>query len=118
MRVPRVRFTVRRMMVVVAVVAAMIWAVMLWQRASFYRWKVRFHAQMETSSIIAVIEGPNSANRDELTRLSRVRSAHHGALRRQYEHAAARPREHVPSDPPDPVPLSGPGRRVDLHFEP
>jgi hypothetical protein len=34
------------------------------------------------------------------------------------KHAAARPWEHIPPDPPDPVPLSGPGRRGDLHFEP
>jgi hypothetical protein len=106
------------MMVLVAVVAAMIWGVLLWQRANFYRWKVRYHGQMEKSSVIAVIEGPNSASPAELTRLSQVRSAHHGALRRKYEYAAARPWEHVPPDPPDPVPLSGPGRRVDLHFEP
>jgi hypothetical protein len=86
MRLPRLRLTVRRMMIVVAVVAA--------------------------------IEDPNSAGPDELTRLSRLWSARHAALRRKYEHAEARPWEYVPPDPPDPVPLSGPGRRVDLHFEP
>jgi hypothetical protein len=116
MRVPRVRFTVRRMMIAVAVSAAVIWGVILWQRASFYRWKARYHARMERSSIIAVIEGRKSAAPGELADLSRIRAAHHAALRRKYEHAAARPWEYVPSDPPDPVPLSGPGRRVDLHF--
>ena len=63
MRLPRVRFTVRRMMVAVAVIAVLIEGVSLWQKAAIYRWKVRHHAMMERSSVIAVVEGTNTASR-------------------------------------------------------
>jgi hypothetical protein len=116
MRLPRVRFTVRRMILAVAVLAALIWGGTLWQRAVLYQWKTRFHSQMERSSVIAVIEGPNNANREELTEMSRAWANHHAALRRKYELAAARPWVYVPPDPPQPFQLSGPGRRVDLNF--
>ena len=46
MRIPRVRFTVRRMMVVVAVVAADFLGVNIWQKAVFYRSKIAHHARI------------------------------------------------------------------------
>ena len=75
MRMPRLRFTVRRLMIVVAVVAAT--SISACPAAGErYRWKVRFHAQMERSSIIAVIEGPNSVAREEWTDESRIGLPH------------------------------------------
>jgi hypothetical protein len=116
MRLPRVRFTVRRMMVAVAVIAILIEGVSLWQRAALYRWKVRHHAMMERSSVIAVVEGPKAADNAELARLSEVWSTYHAAMKQKYEYAVTRPWIYVPPDPPQPFPLSEPGRRVDLHF--
>jgi hypothetical protein len=114
----RPRMTMRGLMIAVVVLTALIWGGTLWQRAGLYRWKSHFHSQMERSSVIAVIEGPAAADRDELARMTGAWRDHHAALRHKYESAAARPWVSVPPDPPQPFPLSGPGRRVDLSFGP
>lgn len=116
MKLSRVRFTFRRTIVSVSVLAAISWAVMLWPKAAHYRSAAQQHALMEKASVIAVVDGPYTAGRDDLARLSQEWVAHHAALRRKYEDAAARPWNAVAPDPPEPFPLSGPDRRVDLHF--
>jgi hypothetical protein len=113
--------TFRLMMIAVALFAAFFSFVSHLeqeQRARIYRQRAISHGLMERSSIVSVIQGGKAAGPDELARLNQLRSGYHAALRQKYESAAASPWEDVAPDPPAPVPLSGPGRRVDLHFEP
>jgi hypothetical protein len=107
MRVPRVRFTVRWLMGAVAIVAAIMGGVDLWQRSVFYRSKVAHHARMERSSLFLFWVGNKPNDLKELPRVNRAWTEHHAALRRKYERAAARPWEYVPPDPPDPLQSSG-----------
>ena len=107
MRVPRVRFTVRRMMVAVAIVAIIMGAVDLWQNSVSYRSKIAHHAQMERSSVFVIGGDDTPAAHEELARVSRAWTEHHATLRRKYERAAARPWKYVPPDPPDPLQSSG-----------
>jgi hypothetical protein len=118
---PRVRFTVRQMMIVVAVVAVLMSSytiAMRMRHLSAYRYMVRYHRQHERTSVIAVrdsLTGQEIAGVEELDRLTRTKSAYHAAMRRKYERAVAQPWITIPVDPPDPV-LNQPGRSVDIHY--
>jgi len=82
MKLPRVRFTIRRMMIAIAVGTTIIRGVTLWQKAVVYRWKIGWHAYREEHSFVAaVIEGTHSAGPDELARLNRAWTAYHAALK-------------------------------------
>lgn len=116
MKLPRCRLTVRRMIAVVAIIALIIGVATYLMRADHYRRRARHHALMERSSVIAVVDGAKPAEQQELDELNRAWTAHHGSLRRKYEAAATRPWAYVAPDPPEPFAMSGPGRRVDLHF--
>ena len=100
MRLPRVRFTVRCMMVAVAVVAVVFGGVHLRQRANLYREKARQHAQME--SIIAAVYALSIPPDPQLAPLNAARHTYHAAMRAKYDRAASRPWEYVPPDPPEP----------------
>jgi Tfp pilus assembly protein PilE len=107
-------FTVRRLMIVVAILAVLFRGLVLWKRSSAYRYHVRYHRMQERSTFIRVTEGQYTASEAELAEMTKVWAAHHAALTRKYEQAW--PWQNLPPDPPDPFPLSGPGRRVDVHF--
>jgi hypothetical protein len=119
----RFRFTIRRMMVVVAIVAVICgggsyaWRrEQLRRRLEGYHWKISHHSQMERSSITAIVESNVPTGPDELARLNSVRTAYHASMRRKYQRAAVRPWQGIEPDPPEPVEYSGPGRRVNLQF--
>jgi hypothetical protein len=122
MRFPRVRFTVRRMMVAVAVVGILTWCGIglyrRWSRIPEYRARARNHADALRAHVIAVRERSHTASPAELVELNRQRNAYHTALKREYERAASFPWKWMPPDPPDPVSSSDftTGRRVDLNY--
>ena len=114
MRVPRVRFTVRRMMVAVAVVAAVLAVSPFPQRYANYHRKALEHARLAGVSrentkvqLAAWPEHPEvrallDASAAEWERLA----AWHADLAQKYSHAASCPWESVPLDPR--LPLSVP----------
>jgi hypothetical protein len=114
MRVPRVRFTVRRMMVAVAVVAAVLAVSPFPQRYANYHREALEHARLVGVSrenakvqLAAWPEHPEvrallDASAAEWERLA----AWHADLAQKYSHAASRPWESVPLDPR--LPLSAP----------
>jgi hypothetical protein len=106
MRVPRVRFTVRTLMALVAVAAIVFGGALLWHTASSYREKALYHANLQSSMIMAFGD-LDSVDEAELARVSEAWRTCHSALRRKYERAASRPWEYVPPDPPEPVLASG-----------
>jgi hypothetical protein len=116
------RFTVRQLMIAVAIVAVLALAFMvamrMSSRAAAYRYMVRYHRQHERTSVIAVRDqqsGQEIAGPEELDRLTRTKTAYHAAMRRKYEQAVVRPWITIADDPPDPV-LNKPGRTVDIHY--
>jgi hypothetical protein len=92
MRLPCVRFTVRRLMVAVAVVAVAAGGLHLWELRVLYLRTALLHEVL--SSLFQ--EGHACAGRDP------GRSAHHQVLRIKYERAARRPWLPVEPDPPEP----------------
>jgi hypothetical protein len=109
MSLPRLRFTVRRMMVVVAVVLATVVALRkrsenLWQATAF-------HAREAQSAADAVwglqrigrnLDGSVPEANRRLTAEFWVRHSHHKALEQKYAHAARYPWLPVPPDPRKP----------------
>ena len=104
MRVPRVRFTIRRMMVLIAVIAVlMLGAVMLQRQAEFKR-LAEFHAReafMISNSSHGTMIGADGM-------FVHVRVAptaaekYHESLAKKYEWAAGHPWAQVEPDPPKP----------------
>jgi hypothetical protein len=122
MRLPRLRFTIRRMMVVVAILAVIIGGTQLWlrmraarEREKAYRYMARYHAMHERAVVIAVRQGSATAGPDELARLNQEWSDYHATMKLKYERALANPGVAIPLDPPHPV-LNKPGRSVDIHY--
>ena len=111
MRVPRLRFTVRRMMVAVAVVAAVLAVSPFPQRYANYHRKALEHARLVGVSrenakvhLAAWPEHPEvrallEASAAEWERLA----AWHADLAQKYSNAASRPWESVPLDPREPL---------------
>lgn len=105
-RLPRVRFTVRRLMVVVAVAAVAIggaaWVVRVGRLASDYR---RLHAR-HSSEVQRYHEEASKAlrsrnGRDRYVLASRL-ADYHARLESKYGHAAHNPWLPVDPDPPPP----------------
>jgi hypothetical protein len=122
MRLPRVRFTVRQMMVAVAFVAVVTGATVIVRRHRIYRVRAAFHAQQEQvaakrwrywSQEAAGLSGP-AGNRSPprsdqereravvIVNYSRNRVAHHARLRVKYERVARYPWLPIDPDPPSP----------------
>lgn len=103
MRLPRVRFTIRRMMITVAVVSILVWAVKLHQiadshRARAYRSKQHWGAAwrgmyQKTDGSYSSILG--NENRD-------LHMFYYRSLKEKYERAARYPWISVAPDPPEP----------------
>jgi hypothetical protein len=114
MRLPRFRFTVRRLMVAMAIVALLLGGGILGRRSLDYRRLAAFHEQMEQRKERAVrgIEILARAANDPADAAAARRDAayeaqigrHHAALKAKYLRAASRPWLPVPPDPPPPRP--------------
>jgi hypothetical protein len=122
MRLPRVRFTVRRIMAVVAIVAIASGGVVMLKRREAYGIRAAFHARQEQvadgrlrhrSHEAARLAGlPSDASPPvpdhdrllvaELIDYSRNRVVHHRRLKAKYELAARCPWLSVDPDPPSP----------------
>jgi len=116
LKIPRVRFTVRRMMVAVAVVALAFGIVRLWAARQHYLEKAANHAGfraliMRSSQDIAYWESRWTDQRVGLPArypwpgappLVRSMAEYHDAMRRKYERAARYPWLPVAPDPPKP----------------
>ena len=122
MRLPRVRLTVRQMMVAVAVVAVVTGGTVIARRQDVYRVRAVFHAQQEHvaanrwrhwSQEAIRLSGPpgdrNQPGSDQERQLavamvaySRNRAAHHARLRVKYERVARYPWLPIDPDPPSP----------------
>jgi hypothetical protein len=114
MRLPRVRFTVRWLMVAVAIVAL---AFPLFRMARFYRmhlhaalshreWE-KFHAlELKNVALTEYAPSVSPQRRREMTEQSisraRNRQRYHAELKRKYERAATHPWDPVEPDPPMP----------------
>jgi hypothetical protein len=116
------RITIGRLMLLVAVIGTMAWGGVSvyrgWILAPMYRSLARFHAQLESTSVIAVRQGSYAAGPAELADLTRSWQAYQSSMNQKYERAAAYPWLWLPDDPPNPVELSNAatGREVDLHY--
>jgi hypothetical protein len=107
MRLPRLRFSVRSLMVAVLVVAVSIESVRLARRSSEYGEKARLHASLARTYSVAPSTlnlGSNltQADRDELfEEIRRVRD-YHARIEEKYAHLARRPWLSAEPDPPEP----------------
>jgi hypothetical protein len=122
MRLPRVRFMVRQMMVAVVVVAVVTGATVILRRHRVYRVRAEFYAQEEqvaakrwqhwSQEAVRLSDSPgdrNSPRSDqerqlavEMVRYSRNRVAHHARLKVKYERVARCPWLPIDPDPPSP----------------
>jgi hypothetical protein len=111
MRIPRLRFTVRRLMLAVAVVAALLGCADLWRRREHYRRLAETHALSEmvlrVDSVMARGDptgGPGVRLLDLSDSLEEAAkwADYHAGLRRKYERAARYPWLPVAPDPPPP----------------
>jgi hypothetical protein len=98
MSFPRLRFTVRRLMVAVAVVAVLLGAFSLLRRASYCMDRAAWHAAQEArlrdeGRILASDTLLIAAN------LADPRADEHARLSSMYQHVAFRPWESLPDDP-------------------
>jgi hypothetical protein len=108
MRLPRVRFTVGRMMIAVAIVAMVTGMYDLARRSSIYESKARRYADREVLSRDLMVSFANP-DRPEVVELCRqeyaanlVRAEYERSLKRKYLQAARRPWLPVAPDPPEP----------------
>jgi hypothetical protein len=115
MKLPRVRFTVRRMMVGVAVAAVLIGGGIEVARLNRLRashlYDAAYHARREVEELRNLANfdrgrrgGAANANDRQILlmeRASRLRVAYHAELKRKYVKAANRPWESVAPDPKD-----------------
>jgi hypothetical protein len=97
MRLPRLRFTVRRMMVAVVILAVPLGAIAeLRRRHEHYRWLASYHAgKAGITNMNPSSPRPTFGTLREIWRYD---------LSRKYMEAAARPWLAVAPDPPDPGP--------------
>jgi hypothetical protein len=130
MTLPRVRFTVRRMMVAVAAVAVALWGLHVRRQreaerrlAQTYESKAQFNesmAQLVMTRYVAELERsiayklePRQGESDPYPSFTverckaflagyRTKAAYYSRLAKKYEYAASHPREPVPPDPPKP----------------
>jgi hypothetical protein len=103
MRLPRVRLTVRGMMLAVAIVALVVWGERMrrassayWERAEFYRYLLTTPRNNPPPS-----EGESVASTTEIAQGRRL-IRYCEIMQAKYERAARRPWLPVEPDPPDP----------------
>ncbi len=105
MRLPRVRFTVRRMMVAVAIVALLLAWMQMQKRMVELRKSYEFQSALHGGEEVVEREGGLfirfRGGRREVKPNAR-RAAYHAAMRRKYERAARYPWLPVAPDPPMP----------------
>ena len=114
MPIPRPRLTVRRLMIVVAVVTVLLGAAYKFAEcnllARFYRVEAQYHADRESAlREIAAKDGgeslinftPRTDTRSKRFPI-RVMADFEAKLKRKYDRAASRPWLPVPPDPPEP----------------
>jgi hypothetical protein len=116
MRMPRVRFTVRRLMIAVAVAALLLGGDVLWRKRAGYlaRANVEAASEMQSRALIKVYESaietsaaPSVADGyRHWVEVHREEADYHGRLRRKYERAARYPWLPVEPDPRWPGPGS------------
>src|SRR3954466_12764246 len=107
MRLPRVRFTVRRMMVAVAIFGASLWYCEMGRRsknflamADFHRLKAEiFRGRVESAAELTSID---PIRMGDIMGRDRRLEHHHSELGQKYEHAAHYPWLPVEPDPPEP----------------
>ncbi len=111
---PRYRFTVRRMMVAVAIIALFSWTDRMIVKHRFYRDRCRLHAEeaeiwLRSQGELLQLCGMLTHTRDELEQMKAEkhgrdveRVAYHSDLRRKYDYAARYPWMPVAPDPPEP----------------
>lgn len=107
MKLPRVRFTVRSMMVVVVIVAVSIWAKFrVDSRRTHFIQLVRHYHEKRFAASAFSYSGPGRAIMEERMKADESRrvnaSAYYSDLIRKYERAARYPWLPVASDPPKP----------------
>ncbi len=105
MKLPRVRFTIRRIMVAVAIVAMLFIGVVLWRRSQEYRRRAESHDLLLWSALPVAIDEAASPGRlgGGLSVGGLLRRAkYHHEMSRKYWWAAARPWVSVDPDPPPP----------------
>jgi hypothetical protein len=111
MRLPSVQFTVRRMMVAVAVVAVLLGVGPFRQRSAKYQRKAVEHAgQVGVSNENAKVQLAAGRKHPEIRVLMEASAAEwerlaawHADLAKKYSHAASRPWETLPLDPRPPL---------------
>jgi hypothetical protein len=103
MRLPRTRFTIRRMMVVVAVFALLLGAVAIVRRQAHLQRLADYHAKMawQLQSSHGTVIRPNGAFVHVPLTPQRL-ADYHEDLARKYERAARYPWLPVEPDPPEP----------------
>ncbi len=92
MRMPSVRFTIRRMMVIVAVVAGMLWATLALQERSRRFLKIASEREMEVRALTTYY-----AFYPPFEHIARL-----DEMKKKYEYAASHPWLPVEPDPPVP----------------
>jgi hypothetical protein len=108
MRMPRVRFTVRRLMVAVAVLALVAAIGEMTRRSASYDRLARYYAERETLSLdlMAAFARPDRPELSEVCSVEYARNRafaeHEERLKRKYRRAARYPWLPVAPDPPEP----------------
>jgi hypothetical protein len=107
MRMPRFRFTIRRMMVAVAIVGALFGVLGLWQRSAAYAAIAERHADEELAIVALALDALTARDGPRLPtgltlRMLMSRAVLHHKLARKYRRAARYPWLPVAPDPPEP----------------
>jgi hypothetical protein len=102
MRLPRVRFTVRRLMVAVAIVALCLPAWSFWARRDERYLEFAIKAMKHNTLAEAYETGRPLGSLRERARVNPCKAAYHATLARKYEYAASHPWLPVAPDPPEP----------------
>jgi hypothetical protein len=102
MKLPRVRFTVRRMMVAVALVALCLAAWSYWDRRDERFLEFAVKAMTHTTLARDYETGRPFGSLLERAPVNPRKAAYHAALARKYERAASHPWLPVAPDPPEP----------------
>jgi hypothetical protein len=104
---PRFRFTIRRMMIAVAIVGLTLGLAGLWRRSKDLRRLAEEHDNLEQSILPVVIDAASTPSDPRLPQGASIRSLlcqaeYHRKLSRKYWRASARPWLAVEADPPEP----------------
>jgi hypothetical protein len=120
MRLPRVRFTVRRLMVAVAVIALLSGGEVARRRWVFCKQRAAGHRSLQNDLITMAVSRERSIQAargsgragDTLPLLwkamaanDRLRAGHHAAMAGEFQRAASRPWLGIPEERPEPPPI-------------